>query len=185
MRTIRGLIRSAAVLAPIVAALALGACGGDDSGDDTQTFENDAYPFTFDYPGSLSESSDVSFSQNLGESAADSVALALDQSNGIILQKSTLNASVTSDNLDAAKQQFDRLVGQIDHGASGKAGETVGFPSLTYSAVPVASIQDGQSEITFLFDGENEYVINCQSTPDQRDAINSACDEALQTLTKT
>ncbi len=180
------MVRAGALIA-LVAALALGACGGDDSGDDssTKTFENDSYPFTFDYPGSLSESSDVSFSQNLGASAGDSTALALDQSNGIILQKATLNAEVTADNLDAARKQFDQLVGQVDQGASGQAGETGGFPSLTYSAVPVSSVQDGQSEITFLFDGANEYVINCQSTPDQREAITSACDQALRTLTKT
>ena len=47
----------------------------------------------------------------------------------------------------------------------------------------IPSIEDGQSRLVFLFDGELEYQINCQSTPDGRDEVESACDEALETLT--
>jgi len=179
---------SLAATVVLAAALALAACGGDDDSDDssTKTFSNDAYPFTFEYPGSLEETTDVSVNQNLGSgSTNDNVALGLDESNLILLQHATLNAQVTSDNLGAVKKQFDQLVGQADQGASGTVGETGGFPSLTYQDVPAPSVQDGQSQITFLFDGENEYVINCQSTPDHRDELSSACDQALSSLTRS
>jgi len=178
--------RRAGLLLATVAALALSACG-DDSSDDssTKTFQNDAYPFTFEYPGSLTETSDVSVDQNLGSGATqDNVGLAIDDSNLILLQRATLNFPVDASNLGPVKEQVDQLIAQVDKGASGQTGETGGFPSISYSQIPAPSVQDGESEITFLFDGANEYVINCQSTPDQRDALAAACDQALSTLKK-
>ena len=44
------------------------------------------------------------------------------------------------------------------------------------------SIEDGESRFTVLFDGDQEYLINCQSTPEHRDEVDEACDEALATL---
>ena len=180
-------LSSLALALALAAALALSACGGDDSDDSSpKTFSNDAYPFTFEYPGSLVETSDVSVDQNLGSGQAnDNVGLGLTESDLILLQHVTLNAQVTQDDFDAVKKQFDQLISQVQPGASGTAGETGGFPSITYEDVPAPSVQDGTSKITFLFEGDNEYLINCQSTPDRSDEIASACDQVLSTLKKS
>ena len=177
-------LRLVLVLACVVLPVSLAACGSD-SGLSTEIFQSDSYPFTFEYPGSFQVTNDVSVDQSLGAATQNNAAVALDENNGIILETATLNAQVTADNLDLAKRQFDALVGKVDPGASGKPGKTGGFPSLSYAALPVSTVQDGESTITFLFDGDQEYVINCQSTPDHRDEVNSACDQALQTLKRS
>jgi hypothetical protein len=33
-----------------------------------------------------------------------------------------------------------------------------------------------------MFDGDQEYQLNCQSTPGERDAVDAACDQAIATL---
>ncbi|MFL5869663.1 MAG: hypothetical protein ACJ75R_01165 [Solirubrobacterales bacterium] len=180
MRKIRLMVGCAAVAAAGVGVLGCGDSGSDSSGP--ATFTNDAYPFTFEYPSSFALSNDVTLNQNLGAQTEDNLALALDNSNGILLQKANLNVTVTKANLEAAKRQFDVLVARIDPGASGKATEIGGFPALEYGAIPVSSVPDGQSVITFLFQGQTEYVVNCQSTPDHRSEIDAACDQALGTL---
>jgi len=163
--------------------VSLAACGGDS--DDSSTFEQDDYPFTFEYPADFESSDDVSIDTTLGGSLEDTIALGVDDSNGIILQRTTLGVEVTEENLDQAKSEFDGLVAQIEPGASGEAGETGGFPSLTYGAIPLPTPPEGESRLTILFEGDQEYVLNCQSTPENRDEINAACDEALATLEGT
>ena len=163
----------------VAAALALTACGGTDG---PSTFAQDGYPFTFEYPADFTASDDVSFDSELGAKADDTTAVGLDNSNGIVLQRYTLNIEVTADNLDRAQAEFDQLVSQIDPTASGSAGETAGFPSLSYDAVAVPAPPEGESRLTLLFDGDQEFVLNCQSTPDERDVIDAACDQALETV---
>ena len=177
----------AAGLAVLAAAVALGACGGgsDTNSSEPATFQNGAYPFTFEYPNSFQLSENVTLNQNLGGQTENNMALALDNSDGIILQKANLNVAVTKANLDAAKRQFDALVAKVAPNASGKPTEVGGFPALEYGSIPVSSIPDGESVITFLFQDQNEYVINCQSTPDHRSEIDAACDQALSTLRPT
>ena len=173
----------AGCLAVLVAALGLSACGdsgSDDSGP--KTFEQDGYPFTFEYPASFESSNDVTTATQLGSSADATTAVGIDDSNGIVIQKFSLGATVTESNLDAVKRQADALIGSADPGASGKPAQTGGFPSLTYAAFPLQSPSGGQSRVTLLFDGRDEYFINCQSTPQEREAINAACDQALSTL---
>jgi hypothetical protein len=173
-------------LGVLVAALGLGACGGSDSeSSGPGTFENDAYPFTFEYPSSFQLSEKVTLNQNLGGATENNLALALDSQNGIILQKAHLNVAVTKANLDAAKREFDALVGKADPSASGEPTEVATFPALEYRPIAVNSIPDGESVITFLFQGRDEFVINCQSTPDHRSEIDAACDQALSTLRPT
>lgn len=92
---------------------------------------------------------------------------------------------MSAENIDQAKAEFDGLVAQVDPSATGEAGETAGFPSLRYDSLSVPDPQDGESRLTLLFDGDREYVINCQSTPDGREALDAACDQVLETLSGT
>jgi len=174
-----GSVLAAAALA---AAIAIAACGDSN---DTSTFEQDDYPFTFEYPADFELSDDVSADTVLGGAADDSIALGIDDSNALVIQRYTLNAEVSEENIDQAKVEFDGLIQQLDPGVTGEAGETGGFPSLTYDAVRVPSLPDGESRLTVLFEGDQEYLLNCQSTPENRDEINAACDRALATLNET
>ncbi len=166
-------------------AAALVGCGDSADPEDRATFAQDAYPFTFEYPASFEASDDVSIDTTLGGSLEDTTAVALDESNIILLQHTELNVEVSEANIDQAKDEFDALVAQIDPATKGEIGEAAGFPSLTYEVIHVPTPPDGESHITVLFDGDQEYVVNCQSTPEGRDEINAACDEALATLAAT
>lgn len=159
-------------------AVGIGGCG--DSGP--QTFSEDPYPFTFEYPGDFESTDDISFDSELGGSADDSKALGLDDSNAIVLQRSTLNIEINEDNVDRAKDEFDGLITQIDPSASGETGTLAGLPSLSYDVVSVPDPPGAESRLTILFEGDQEYVINCQSTPEKKDQLDAACAQALDSL---
>jgi hypothetical protein len=91
---------------------------------------------------------------------------------------------INQGNLGLAKQEVDGLVQQLDPDAAGAEGEIAGFPSLTYDAVTLTTPEEGESRFIMLFEGDEQYVINCQSTPDGRDEIEQACDLAVDTLTR-
>ena len=162
-----------------LATLALGACGGQED----RRFEADGFAITFEYPEGFEESDDVTINQQQGSEAEESLAVGLDDDNGIIVQRYELKRSIDEDTLDLAKAEFDRLVAGLAPGAApGQTTEVAGFPALRYADVPVRSIEGGESRLVVLFDGRTEYLINCQSTPDKRSEINEACDMAIDSL---
>jgi hypothetical protein len=112
--------------------------------------------------------------------------LSLDENNGIILQRYTLDQEVDESNLGLAKREFDALLSQGGVEASpGQTGETAGFPSLEYESVALTVPEDGESRIVVLFEGDQEYLLNCQSTPDEREDVDAACAQMLETLSPT
>jgi len=48
--------------------------------------------------------------------------------------------------------------------------------------VSVPGTEDARSDFTFIFDGDIEYLLNCQSTSEHADEIEAACRQALDTL---
>lgn len=163
----------------LVVVFAVAGCGGDDSSADA-TFDDPAYPFTFSYPGDWESSDDVTLDKQLGGSGLDQRAVMLDSTNGIILERFELNIAIDEKNLDLAKKELDGLITQLDPNATGVTGETGGYPSITYDSVPVA---DGtESKLVALFDGDQEYMLNCQSTEEHRDDVAAGCQQALDTL---
>jgi hypothetical protein len=99
------------------------------------------------------------------------------------VERFTLDVEVDESNLDQAKQEFDQLFQQVDPSAESQPGEIVGLPSLSVDAIAVPTPEDGESRVTVLFEGDQEYLINCQSTPEGRPEIEAACDLVLETLT--
>jgi hypothetical protein len=180
------LVSSTLLLALLV--LGLAACGSDSGGssDSTtasaSTFDEDGFGITFEYPSDWDLEDDVSIDSELGSSANDIKAVGIDDSNGIIIESYTLNEAVTDDNIDAAKKELDNLIKQVAPDATGTIGETGGFPSVTFEEVPLTTPTDGQSTLVAVFDDESEYLINCQSTPDHRDEVEAACDQAIATV---
>lgn len=176
---ILGVVAVAASITPV----GLAGCGDDDD-DELATFERDTFPFTFEYPDGFEVTDDVSASQTLGGGADESVAIAMDEDNALIVQRYTLNVEVNQANLGVVKQEADELFQQVDPEARGVEGEIAGFPSLTYDAVTLTTPEDGESRVINLFEGDQEYLINCQSTPDGRNEIEQACDLAVDTLAR-
>ena len=163
----------------VLTALGAGACGGEDE----TTFDAAGFGITFEYPEGFEESDDVTINEQQGSQAEESRAVGLDEDNGIIVQRYKLKRKINEDNLDLAKNEFDTLVAGISpDAAEGETNEVAGLPALRYDAVPVRSVEKGQSTLIVLFDGSTEYLINCQSTPEKRGEINEACDLAVDTL---
>lgn len=169
--------------AALLAAVLLLGCGSSDSdSDDSSTFDDEAYPFTFEYPADWSESDDVTLDQQLGNSGEDTRAVGLDDTNGIILQTFQLATEVDDNNIDLAQKELDRLIAQIDSEATSTVGDTAGLPSVTFDSVAVPDPEGAESKIVAIFDGDKEYMINCQSTEDHRDDVAEGCDQALETI---
>ena len=171
----------AAVLA-VAAGLSLGlaACGNESD----QVFDRDGFPFTFEYPEGFEETDDVEIAQPVGAQAVENAAVGLDDHDLIALQRFTLQLEVSESNLDAVSREVDALLRQVDPQAKpAEPGELAGFPTLSVDGVTISSVEGALSDITFLFEGNQEYVINCQSTPDHREEITEACGLAVETLT--
>jgi hypothetical protein len=172
----------AALSLTLIAATA--ACGGGD-GDGTETFEEEGFAFTFEYPSSLEETSDVSYSSTAGGAAEDARALGLDDRNAIVVSRYRLNVAVTAENVDQVKPEADDLIsGLAGTELSGKQVQIGGFPGFEYT-FDLEDPPEGRSRFFLLFDGKIEYTLNCQSTPDKRDELQAACRQAVDTLAKT
>ena len=160
------------------------ACGGG-GGDGVETFEEEGFAFTFEYPGSFEESSDVSYSSTGGTPAEDARALGLDDRNAIAVSRYELNAEVTAENVGQVKPEIDELIsGLTGMEVSGKQVEIGGFPGFEYR-FDLDDPPEGRSRFFVLFDGRTEYTLNCQSTPEKRDELEAACQQAIDTLAKT
>ncbi|MDQ3759499.1 MAG: hypothetical protein M3331_06130 [Actinomycetota bacterium] len=173
-------------LTPAVVALLLvvPGCGGD-GGEETSTFEDDDFPFTFEYPSEWEETGGVTIDQELGAQPDETLAIALDEDDTILVQRFTLALEVSEDNLNMAKEEFDSLIQQLDPNSETEETEVAGYPALTTDAIPLTTPEDGESVITILFDGDQEYLINCQSTPEEREAVEAACDMVVESIEPT
>jgi hypothetical protein len=166
-----------------MAVVGIAGCGGDDDDSGPSTFESDTFPFTFEYPDGFEVTDDVSVSQQLGGVADETLGIVMDDDNALLLQRFTLRREINQGTLALVKQALDTLVRRVDpEAAPGEPGELAGFLSVTYDAVALTTPEDGESRLIVLFEGDQEYLINCQSTPDGRDQIEEACDLAVDTL---
>jgi hypothetical protein len=163
-----------------LAALAMLACGGESDG----TFDFEDFPFTFSYPDGFEEIDDIDIDEQLGADSDNTVAVGIDEHDLITVERYTLQIAVDEQNLRLAKHEIDALFAKLDDSGDVVTTQTeiAGFPALTATEIPVSSIEGAASDITIIFDGDQEYVINCQSTPDHRDEVDEACDQALETL---
>ena len=168
--------------------IALAGCGSSDDGDGSARFEEDGFDITFEYPDEMKKAGNVQIASGAGSAAKATAGVGYgeeDTKDVIIVQRYDLNRAIDEDNLDQAKTELDPLVAQIAPGApSGKTGETRGFPSIDYQDVEVRTIDGAETCLVALFDGDVEYLINCQSTPDRRADIAKACEQVLKTVEK-
>jgi len=174
-------------LLPALLCIALAGCGSSDEGGggakpDTETFAEEGFEITFEYPAEMQLREDVTLGQSAGAQADETVALAFDEDDAIVVQRFDLNVEVTEDNVDDAKTELDGVISQLDPDAgSGEDISLDGFEAFEYDIKPEAP-PGARSRYVVLFAGDTEYVINCQATEERREDIAGACRTALETV---
>jgi hypothetical protein len=175
----------------LLLSLAFAGCGGDDSGDDgdggsgsgasaeTASFDADGFDITFDYPEDMDLREEVTVNESAGAEATETVALAFDEDDAIVVQRFDLNIEITDENLAMAKTELDGVIAQIDPEAgSGEPVDVGGFPGFEYD-LALEQPEGARSRYTVIFDGDVEYIINCQATDERREDMAAACETAL------
>ena len=169
-----------------VALVAMVGCGGDGGGGSDQatvTFEDERFGITFDYPDDfrLGEVTDVV--RTAGGSSTDSRGLGIDDDNAIFLSRYELSTVVSEDNLDDVQTELDGVVRElVGADVTGRRAKVGGLIAFRYDNLDVTPPVDGQSDLLFVFDGDVQYQLNCQSTPKHRSRMDEACDLARETL---
>jgi hypothetical protein len=173
--------RSTLLLAGLAlgAALAVAGCGG---GGGDKTFDNESIGITFKYSPSFHPITNINFGQTAGAKAAAQSGVAIDKVNALIISRYDLNVKINKDNLSKFKGEVDNVISQLaGRRVSGQEVEYGGLPGYEY-VINVNDPPQGQSRMAVLFDQATEYLINCQSTPTDRDKIEEGCRKALDTL---
>ena len=168
----------------VVALLAalIGGCGGDSSAEGTATFDDPDSGIAFDYPADFEVLEDVSFNRQAGSAAAATAGVGIDGTNLIAVQRFEQDVDITGKDLDEVRPTADMLFSQLaGTEVEGEKVEVGGLPALQYE-IELSEPADGRTRATAIFDGETEYLVNCQSSPAEREAIEAACDMALSTL---
>ncbi len=181
----RRVLTSATALIVTVATLALSGCGGSTTGN--LTFEDDAYPFSFSYPASWTLSRNVESQGADANAAQKAVSVALKEPfDQVTVSQFKLKKEVPAGET-AFKPEVDRIVKQTVAQANGKASsakavEYGGAKGYQYTLTYAAGSERLQSRLTLLFKGGLETQVSCQSSADNRDALNAGCEQMLESL---
>ncbi len=177
--------RRLALLAILVALpFTLVACGGGGGGGGG-IFDVEKIDVSFEYPlDTFDVTTKFTFQAQRGADPVAEAGVLLDSENVIVVQRYDLNLSVTKDNLANVKGEVDSVIGSLARKkVSGREVEYGGLPGYEY-AIALRTPPKGQSRIAVLFDERTEYLVNCQSTPPQRETLEDACRRALDSLKK-
>jgi len=184
-------MRHAAAMLLSAALLGLAGCGGsdekkDDGGEDggQKTFESPGFEVTFKYPDTLTPNGNVNFDREAGGDATTTKALGLDKFNLISIQRYGLKKAVTKENIDATKPEIDRLFSRLGgRKANGKKIEVGGLPGFEFT-IDLKTPTENRTRASVLFDGNTEYLVNCQSTAAKRAELQKACNTVLESFEK-
>jgi hypothetical protein len=175
-----------AALAIIVLGAVTAGCGGSaSSAEETSSaaqFDRRGFDITFEYPRDFAPDDNLRFASTTGEGHAASTAIGLDRENVIVVSRYDLLRPVTAENVLDVKAEVDGVITKLagkQH--SGRLIEYGGLPGYAYN-VRLSAPPKGLSRVYVLFDGDVEYFLNCQSTPDVRYVLDAACQQALATL---
>jgi hypothetical protein len=171
----------------LAAALVAGAGCGGGGGD--KTFEGDGYSFT--YPGEWSDRGKVEATAHAGsEQATSQVAVAPGEGQDLVLvEVGPTSPSITEDNIDQFKDEIARQVESLFQQGEGQV--TVGPTRVTVGALPALRFEGTsitspgvsvRSRLTLIYDGRNQYAVNCQFTPEGAEEIQRACDQILSSF---
>jgi len=158
-----------------------GGGGGKGKGGE-RTFEVEGFGLTFRYPSTFTPIRNVTFSQSAGAKPTARAGIRLDRVNAIVLSRYHLRATITKRNVANVKAEVDNVIGRLaGRPVDGREVEYGGLPGYEY-VIPLKTPETGRSRLAVLFDGATEYLVNCQSTPEKREAVAAACRRVLDTL---
>nr|MBA2257090.1 hypothetical protein [Thermoleophilaceae bacterium] len=160
------------------AALVAGCGGGDEESSSSEpaavqagaetneTFSEEGFDITFEYPEDLEVLEDVQFSRSAGVEAGATTAVGLDGTNLVAVQRFDLDVEVSDQNFATVKSEADQVFSQAaGDQVSGEETEVAGLPALEYD-LTVDEAEDIQTRAVAVFDGNTEYLLNCQSGAD-------------------
>ena len=163
-----------------LAVVLIAGCGGSD--DEVERFEEDGYRISFEYPGDLERTDDVELSETSGQ-AEDTLALGLSEDSAIFIQRYRLQQEVTAENAESAKREIDAVLTRLSGSeVEGEPIEVGDLPAYRYELERLETPEDGRSTIVVVLDGDTEYFLNCQSVPDEREELQEACEQMIDTL---
>jgi PsbP len=167
-----------------------GGGGEGGGGDGDKTFEGDG--FSFAYPGGWSETGEFESKAQAGsESPGSQVAVAPGEEGQdlVLVQVGPTSPSITEDNIDELEGEIARQVESLFQQAEGQVTDgptrvtAGGLPALGFEATSITS--DGvsvESRLTLIYDGRNQYAVNCQFTPEGATEIERGCDQILSSF---
>jgi hypothetical protein len=172
------------LLAVLVLGVVLSGCGGGGS----QSFTTPTYPFSFDYPAGWTLTRGANFSYGSGDSAVRSVSAALKEPYDQVTITQYKLKKTLPPGANGYQPEVDRIVARLTKQAKGSAGDAKvvkygGQPGYQYVVeYPGGDNITLQNKLTFLFKGQYEFQVNCQSSEKNRDALNKGCDQILDSL---
>jgi hypothetical protein len=183
----RANLRLPSAVAVIVAVFAIVALTGCGSSSKQADFTTPTYPFTFSYPSGWKLTRNAAF--NYGSDAGvRSVSVSLkDPYDQVTITQYKLKKTLPA-GINGNQAEVDRIVARLAKQANGTASDakTVtygGIPGYQYVVEYPAS--DGSTlrdTLTFLFSGQDEFQVNCQSSPKNRAALDAGCNQILGSL---
>lgn len=171
-------------LLALCCALLLSGCGATST---NSSFGNDDYPFSFDYPSSWTLTRGTSSKARQRGTAMHGVVVALKAP----LDQATITQYWLKKSIPDGEQVFqpeiDRVVNRLATEAGGKRSDAEqvhfgGADGLQYTISYKAGGQQLENLLTFLFKGEDEFQIACQSSAKMRKELNEGCRTILESL---
>lgn len=172
----------------MIALIAVGAsaCSGDAvEAESDGVFDREGFSFEFEYPSDFSETEEITTDQQAGAEALAQAGVFFDteKEDILLVEEYQLAVEIDKSNLGLVESEIDTLLGEVATDAPrAERFEVAGLPALRYADVAVPTVEDGVSTFNFIFDGDREYLINCQSTTAARDQVAEACELALETF---
>jgi hypothetical protein len=170
------------------ALVASAGCGGGRSDAGDKTFEGDG--FSFSYPADWIDQEEFEFRAQAGSEATSQVAVAPGHGQDVVVvEVGPVSPSISEGNIDQFKFEvarslealFQKVEGELTAGpARVRVG---GLPALRFEATGVTS--QGvrtRSRLTLVFDGNTQYTVNCQFTPEGAEEVKRGCDQILSSF---
>lgn len=155
------------------------------TGNGDKSFHSGDHPFSFSYPAKWT----------LTRAAADApgeslhtLTVALDEPYDQVTVVEHRMKKQLPPGANGFQPEIDRIVKRLAKQVGGTAGNAreVRFgevPGYQYEVTyPAPDGKRLQSTMTFLFKGDREFQITCQSTPQRREAVEQGCDKILESI---
>lgn len=174
-----------AILATVVAitALATTGCGG---GGEKQ-FTTPTYPFSFSYPDGWTLTRNAAFNYGSGSGERSVSATLKSPHDQVTITQYKLRKTLPP-GVNGNQREVDRIVARLTAQAKGTASDSKtveygGIPGYEYVVeyeAPDKTIL--RNKLVFLFKGKDEFQVNCQSSPKNREELEKGCAQVLDTL---